>query len=92
MIIVTVCTIFTLSLVESKFFYFPFSGVYFHVLGKFLGWHAVRLLGWGTENYVNYWIGANSWNLSWGDHGTIKINRDQNFCDFNYFVTGIPIF
>jgi len=49
------------------------SGVYKHVSGSELGGHAVRMLGWGTENGVDYWIVANSWNNGWGDNGFIKI-------------------
>jgi len=49
------------------------SGVYKHVSGSELGGHAVRMLGWGTENGVDYWLVANSWNNGWGDNGFIKI-------------------
>lgn len=49
------------------------SGVYKHVTGSELGGHAIRMLGWGTENGVDYWIVANSWNNGWGDNGFIKI-------------------
>lgn len=37
------------------------SGIYRHVAGGFLGWHAVKVIGWGNENNINYWIVANSW-------------------------------
>ena len=30
-------------------------GVYQHVVGHPLGGHAIRILGWGTENGVPYW-------------------------------------
>ena len=44
-------------------------GVYQHVGGKKIGGHAVKMLGWGTENGTNYWLIANSWNSDWGDNG-----------------------
>lgn len=45
------------------------SGVYKHVTGSELGGHAVKILGWGTENGSPYWLVANSWNSDWGDKG-----------------------
>ena len=30
-------------------------GVYQHKTGKMLGGHAIRILGWGTENGTPYW-------------------------------------
>ncbi|CAG0912701.1 unnamed protein product [Notodromas monacha] len=54
------------------------SGVYQHVHGKFLGGHAIRILGFGEENGVKYWLVANSWNDDWGDKGYFKILRGKN--------------
>lgn len=34
-----------------------------------MGGHAIRILGWGVENEVPYWLVANSWNVDWGDNG-----------------------
>lgn len=45
------------------------SGVYIQHSSQELGGHAVRMLGWGTENGVDYWLIANSWNNDWGDKG-----------------------
>lgn len=56
------------------------SGVYSHTTGSELGGHAVRMLGWGTENGVDYWLIANSWNNGWGDNGYFKIKRGTNEC------------
>merc|ERR1712019_112272 len=56
------------------------SGVYHKTSNKQLGGHAVKLLGWGTEDGQDYWLVANSWNEQWGDHGTFKIARGNNEC------------
>jgi len=56
------------------------SGVYVHKSGKALGGHAIRILGYGTENNIPYWLVANSWNESWGDGGYFKILRGVNEC------------
>jgi len=44
------------------------------------GGHAVKIVGWGTDNGVDYWLVANSWNTSWGDEGFFKIKRGSNQC------------
>ena len=49
-----------------------YVGVYQHTGGQLLGGHAIRILGWGTENNTPYWLVANSWNTDWGDNGTSK--------------------
>ena len=56
------------------------SGVYRHTSGKQLGGHAIKMLGWGTEDGQDYWLIANSWNEEWGDNGTFKIVRGENHC------------
>ncbi|KAE9415342.1 hypothetical protein Angca_010209, partial [Angiostrongylus cantonensis] len=48
------------------------SGIYKHTTGDYLGGHAVKMLGWGTENGTDYWICANSWNSDWGENGTFR--------------------
>lgn len=35
--------------------------------------HAVRIIGWGTEFGVDYWLVTNSWNNTWGMKGLFKI-------------------
>lgn len=47
-------------------------GVYQHTGGKLLGGHAIRILGWGTEEGTPYWLVANSWNTDWGDKGIME--------------------
>ncbi|XP_060520313.1 cathepsin B [Cylas formicarius] len=67
------------------------SGVYQHVSGKALGGHAVRILGWGVENNVPYWIIANSWNTDWGDNGTFKMLRGEDHLGIeSAIVAGLP--
>ena len=39
------------------------SGIYKHV---FLGRHAIKIIGWGVEDGVKFWICVNSWNEDWG--------------------------
>lgn len=54
------------------------SGIYSYVSGAAIGWHSVKLLGWGEESGVKYWLAANSWNSDWGDRGFFKIIRGNN--------------
>ena len=49
------------------------SGVYSHQTGSQLGGHAIKTIGWGSENGEDYWLCVNSWNNTWGDMGTFKI-------------------
>jgi len=56
------------------------TGVYQKQSAEPLGGHAVRILGWGVEEDVPYWLVANSWNTDWGDKGFFKIRRGNNEC------------
>jgi len=44
------------------------------------GGHAVKIVGWGTEECKDYWLVANSWDTTWGDDGYFKIKRGSNEC------------
>nr|XP_018911502.1 PREDICTED: cathepsin B-like cysteine proteinase 3 [Bemisia tabaci] len=44
---------------------------------EFVGGHAVKLIGWGVEKKVPYWLIMNSWNEYWGDHGLVKMRRNH---------------
>lgn len=67
------------------------SGVYQHVEGEALGGHAIKILGWGTENGSPYWLIANSWNSDWGDNGFFKILRGEDHCGIESMITaGLP--
>ena len=41
---------------------------------------AIKIVGWGNEGGVDYWLVANSWNQYWGDNGFFKIKRGVNEC------------
>lgn len=67
------------------------SGVYQSTDCRFLGGHAVRIIGWGVENKVPYWLVANSWNSDWGEKGFFRILRGSNHLGIEEEVcTGIP--
>lgn len=68
------------------------SGVYEFVSGDYLGGHAVKLIGWGTtEEGVDYWLLANSWNRQWGQDGFFQIKRGGNECGIEgNVVAGMP--
>nr|BAN20674.1 cathepsin B [Riptortus pedestris] len=68
-------------------FYSYKEGVYQHKMGEEVSGHAVRIIGWGTENDTPYWLVANSWDTYWGDKGFFKIRRGYNECGFEDNVT-----
>lgn len=67
------------------------SGVYRHTGGDYLGDHSFKILGWGVENRVKYWLVANSWNTDWGDNGFFKILRGNNHCGIEGFAVAAYI-
>ena len=56
------------------------SGVYQHETGKYLGGHAVKMVGWGIDNGTPYWTCINSWNDEWGESGAFRILRGSDEC------------
>jgi len=68
------------------------TGVYHHVTGAAEGGHAVKIIGWGVEGGVDYWLVANSWNPDWGDKGFFKIRRGKDDCGFEGDISaGLPL-
>ncbi|KAL1473484.1 hypothetical protein MTO96_038634 [Rhipicephalus appendiculatus] len=73
-------------------FYSYESGVYIRRSNVRCAGHVVRILGWGTENGVPYWLVANSWGENWGERGYFKIRRGYNECEIEMRVNaGIPL-
>ncbi|OON23646.1 papain family cysteine protease [Opisthorchis viverrini] len=67
------------------------SGIYFHAWGELVGGHAIRILGWGEQNGVPYWLIANSWNEDWGEKGYLRLLRGYNECGIEEEATaGLP--
>lgn len=56
------------------------EGIYQHVTGSRLGGHAVRIVGWGVEDGIEYWKIANSWNEDWGEDGYFRIIAGKDEC------------
>ncbi|KIH48661.1 papain family cysteine protease [Ancylostoma duodenale] len=63
------------------------GGIYIHTGGYERGGHAVKVIGWGTENGTDYWLIANSWNSDWGENGGyFRILRGSNHCQIEQKV------
>lgn len=64
---------------SEQTFQFYANGIYDNPLcsSENLG-HAVLLVGYGTENGLDYWLIKNSWGTEWGNDGYVKIARNKN--------------
>lgn len=61
------------------------GGIYDHTYGKKVSIQSVRVIGYGEENGVKYWLAANSWSSDWGEKGFFKIKRYQKWEDIFTF-------
>lgn len=58
----------------------------------FFNVQTVKVIGWGEENGIPYWLVVNSFGPSWGDHGTFKISRGGDGCFFQEkMYAGLPL-
>lgn len=71
---------------DSKEFQLYKSGIMDFNCGTDLD-HAVLLVGYGTDNGVDYWLLKNSWGTTWGtsaveggENGYFKLIRGKNMC------------
>jgi len=66
-------------------------GVYQYTSGDYLGGHCIKIIGWGVENSLPYWLVNNSWTTTWGNKGQFKILRGQDECGIeDDVVAGLP--
>ncbi|CAH0579303.1 unnamed protein product [Chrysodeixis includens] len=83
----------TASIVLYEDFMTYKSGVYVHTVGKRIGHHTIKLMGWGVENGTKYWLLSNSFNADWGDNGFIKILRGKNHCSVeDGIIAALPLY
>lgn len=53
------------------------GGIYTQAWGTYVGGHAIKIIGWGNQNGVNYWVISNSWGSTWGETGHARIKFGQ---------------
>ncbi|CAG9531643.1 unnamed protein product [Cercopithifilaria johnstoni] len=46
-------------------------------ISKELYGHCAKLLGWGEENNIKYWLYMNTWGRNWGDYGFFRVSETE---------------
>ncbi|KRZ65977.1 Cathepsin B-like cysteine proteinase 3 [Trichinella papuae] len=81
----------TVELMSNKYRSSSKISVYRKSSAYYLGNHAVKIIGWGKENSIPYWLIANSWNNTFGENGFARILRGKDECRIESAVfAGIP--
>jgi hypothetical protein len=63
---------------DQRVFQFYQSGIITaDVCGQNLD-HAVQLVGYGTDDDMDYWLVRNSWGVNWGEKGYVKLQRNSD--------------
>ncbi|EYB96020.1 hypothetical protein Y032_0154g2994 [Ancylostoma ceylanicum] len=64
------------------------KGIYVHKWGSDRGAHAVKIIGWGEEDNLKYWLISNSLNTDWGEDGFFRMLRGFDHCNIENLVYG----
>lgn len=50
-----------------------------------MGGHAIKIVGWGKQDDIDYWIIENSWGEQWGEKGYFRIKFGE--CNVDMIIT-----
>lgn len=76
--------------VFSDFFAYK-KGVYISTTDQKESLHAVKAIGWGSENGTPYWLLVNSWGSHWGEQGLFRFLRGHNHCRIESYVRKVGV-
>ncbi len=80
----------TSFIVHDDFMHYK-GGIYIKTSDKVIGNHAIKVVGWGTEGNVDFWIAQNTWGPDWGENGYFRIKEAE--CQFeNEMISGDPYY
>lgn len=65
------------------------SGVYRHVTGAFVGYHAISVVGY--DDAQQCWICKNSWGTGWGENGFFRIGYGDSQIDTSFAFYDIDV-